>query len=167
MVVDPLMAVEKVDPWRAMYVAETVGHHEDEEKEGQKEDEEQREVWGGDDGCTIGTAIWEGGDGLACDDDCSGGSTNSTSLRGQRIKFLIACPSVSIPPGPGMSSMSSSDPWTTVVTSTLQYSSGMSFPWNLRPGIARPVATFFVRWLLIPYLITSVHAIGLVMSSTG
>jgi hypothetical protein len=24
-----------------MYVAETVGHHEDEEKEGQKEDEEQ------------------------------------------------------------------------------------------------------------------------------
>jgi hypothetical protein len=41
MVVDPLMAVEKVDPRRAMYVAETVGHHEDEEKEGQKEDEEQ------------------------------------------------------------------------------------------------------------------------------
>jgi hypothetical protein len=40
MVVDPLMAVEKVDPWRAMYVAEMVDQHEDEE-EGQKEDEEQ------------------------------------------------------------------------------------------------------------------------------
>jgi hypothetical protein len=43
-----------------------------------------------------------------------------TSLRGQRMKFLMACPSVLIPSGLGMSSMSSSDPWTIVVTSTLQ-----------------------------------------------
>jgi hypothetical protein len=36
------------------------------------------------------------------------------------MKFLMACPSVSIPSGPGMSSMSSSDPWTIIVTSTMQ-----------------------------------------------
>jgi hypothetical protein len=36
------------------------------------------------------------------------------------MKFLMACPSVSIPSDPGMSSMSSLDPWTTIVTSTLQ-----------------------------------------------
>jgi hypothetical protein len=44
------------------------------------------------------------------------------------MKFLMACPSLSIPLGPRMSSMSSSDPWTTIVTSTLQESSGMSLP---------------------------------------
>jgi hypothetical protein len=58
------------------------------------------------------------------------------------MKFLKACPSFSIPLGLGMSSMSSSDPWTTVATSTLQYSSGMPLPWNLHPGVTRPMPTF-------------------------
>jgi hypothetical protein len=45
---------------------------------------------------------------------------DATSLRVQRMKCFMACPSVLIPSSPGMSRMSSSDPWTTVVTSTLQ-----------------------------------------------
>jgi hypothetical protein len=35
------------------------------------------------------------------------------------MKFLTACPCVSIPLGSGISSMLSSDPWMTVVTSTM------------------------------------------------
>jgi hypothetical protein len=35
------------------------------------------------------------------------------------MKFFTACPSVSILLGPGMSRMLSSDPWMTIVTSTL------------------------------------------------
>jgi hypothetical protein len=47
--------------------------------------------------------------GWACDDD-GGESTNWTSRQGQRMKFLIVCPCVSIPSGPWMFSKSSLDP---------------------------------------------------------
>ena len=88
--------------------------------------------------------LGEGATAVAGEGD-GGGSVNTTCCLGHSMKLLTAWPSVSIPSGPGMSSILSSCPGTTVCTSTLQNASRMGTLWNSRPGIANPVATCFLR----------------------
>jgi hypothetical protein len=52
-----------------------------------------------------------------------GGHESMVVVAHPKDEIFVACPSVSIPSGLGMSSMSSIYHWTTIDTSTMQYSS--------------------------------------------